>query len=69
MAEYKKGDVVMLKSGGPKMTVTGVEPNGDLSCVWFVGNKQSMQVFDPATVMAPPAARAPVAIQSLANRR
>lgn len=35
--ELKKGDVVQLKSGGPKMTVE--DPNtheGRVGCAWFV---------------------------------
>ncbi len=36
---FKKGDVVQLKSGGPKMTVTSYERNmhGDMMvwCQWF----------------------------------
>lgn len=40
--ELKAGDVVQLKSGGPKMTVTGVgDRYGTLtaSCTWFVDTK------------------------------
>jgi uncharacterized protein YodC (DUF2158 family) len=42
--EFKEGDLVRLKSGGPVMTVEELYDE-DLSCVWFekVGNKQVMQ--------------------------
>lgn len=33
--EIKKGDIVTLKSGGPEMTVNGVDYEGDWICVWF----------------------------------
>ena len=57
MSELKKGDEVMLKSGGPIMTIQnigsytmphGIE-NGAL-CVWFDGNKPMEKVFDVATL-------------------
>ena len=32
------GDVVQLKSGGPKMTVLGVNTSGDVRCGWFDKN-------------------------------
>jgi uncharacterized protein YodC (DUF2158 family) len=53
MSAIKKGDAVMLKSGGPIMTVqsigdyllsAGVE-HGAL-CVWFDENKPMEKVFD-----------------------
>jgi len=53
MAEsFKKGDVVVLKSGGPLMTIhnlgdypmAGVT-NGAL-CIWFDGAKRQEAVFD-----------------------
>jgi len=34
---FKVGDVVQLKSGGPKMTVTEELTDGKLRCVWFAG--------------------------------
>ena len=53
VAEFKKGSKVMLKSGGPIMTVQNI---GDYSisaglesgalCVWFDGNKPMEKVFD-----------------------
>jgi uncharacterized protein YodC (DUF2158 family) len=41
---YKEGDVVRLKSGGPKMVVDRVKYFSDDSasvyCVWFENNKK-----------------------------
>jgi uncharacterized protein YodC (DUF2158 family) len=51
--DYKVGDIVALKSGGPSMTVTDF---GDFSmsgvkqgvlCVWFDGSKKMEAVFPP----------------------
>lgn len=33
---YKPGDIVILKSGGPYMTVEAIPGDGKLRCVWFV---------------------------------
>jgi len=37
--DFKVGDVVVLKSGGPKMTIEKIEQsnsnNTDVKCVWF----------------------------------
>ncbi len=37
MTEYKIGDVVLLKSGGPLMTVTQAPEvvNSSVQCAWF----------------------------------
>jgi uncharacterized protein YodC (DUF2158 family) len=35
MKEFNAGDVVVLKSGGPKMTITGIDDKKYASCVWF----------------------------------
>lgn len=38
MFKLKIGDVVMLKSGGPRMTVNGFFPDrGDVRCTWAQG--------------------------------
>ncbi len=60
--EIKTGDLVWLKSGGPKMTVTNVgtpmgKRNVSAWCSWFEGKKSENGVFalesltkiDPAT--------------------
>ncbi|KJK14909.1 YodC family protein [Pseudomonas sp. 2(2015)] len=59
MADIAKGDVVTLKSGGPKMTVEntgnyaggfGIGPENGAKCVWFEGNKAAEKVFDVAVL-------------------
>ena len=35
MRNIKKGDIVWLKSGGPKMTVQQIEEENRCKCVWF----------------------------------
>jgi uncharacterized protein YodC (DUF2158 family) len=45
-AEIKAGDVVILKSGGPKMTVLSIKPAGpeqSAECAWF--GAQTEKVF------------------------
>jgi uncharacterized protein YodC (DUF2158 family) len=47
------GDIVQLKSGGPKMTIEDIgnysfDPNGpknQAKCVWFDGNANKDSVF------------------------
>lgn len=35
---FQIGDIVMLKSGGPDMTVIHIDrQGGDVWCTWFVG--------------------------------
>ena len=35
MSDFKKGDMVRLKSGGPIIMVKMINMHGDLFCVWF----------------------------------
>ncbi len=55
MGQWKAGDVVMLKSGGPKMTVGTVKADGRVLCEWF-DEKNSPQVgaFNADVLMSPP---------------
>jgi uncharacterized protein YodC (DUF2158 family) len=54
MAEqWKVGDVVRLKSGGPAMTVAGLGPysRAGILCTWFdEKNKKSEELFLPDTL-------------------
>ncbi len=51
MAEFKEGDVVMLKSGGPSMTINKYLEDDDLyECVWFVDNKATYRTFKATTI-------------------
>ena len=53
--EFKLGDTVQLKSGGPLMTVSNVTEEaymqyskGDVSCTWFEGNTVKQATFKSA---------------------
>lgn len=44
MAEFKIGDVVQLKSGGPTMTVSHRSGSGQYECSWFNQNGGSFEI-------------------------
>ena len=49
--KFKKGDVVMLKSGGPHMTVSRYTDNGRVVCIWFdESQKDNSKAFEEATL-------------------
>lgn len=58
MAEFKKGDVVVMRSGGPKMTVVdlgdysgyGPGPKDGVKCQWFDKTKRLEDVFDAESI-------------------
>ena len=57
MADLKIGDVVTLKSGGPKMTVSGLDDDGRggkvVHCSWFGGQNHDQlehSAFNPAAL-------------------
>jgi uncharacterized protein YodC (DUF2158 family) len=46
--EFKVGDIVQLKSGGPEMTITNPNAYGyKIECYWFAGKKQESANFPP----------------------
>lgn len=59
MSEFKAGDVVVLKSGGPDMTILDVgdyspmHSNNAAKCVWFDGKKKCEDVFDIVLLKTP----------------
>ena len=51
---FEKGDIVQLKSGGPKMTVTAIDSYGKhYYCQWFAGSKLEDGKFPPEALQAP----------------
>ena len=38
MEDFEIGQVVQLRSGGPKMTIHSLVSDGDVVCQWFEGN-------------------------------
>ena len=45
--QFKPGDTVLVKSGGPHMTIERWDENHEAwLCVWFVGPKQQRDYFD-----------------------
>lgn len=49
--DFKPGDLVRLKSGGPLMTYEGEHDWAGLLCVWFEGAKRQREGFEPQTLM------------------
>ena len=46
--DFKTGDTVNLKSGGPDMTVKGLSPDGEnVITQWFAGKKLEKGYFPP----------------------
>ena len=48
---FKAGDVVQLKSGGPKMTVRETDDDG-VFCQWFHNNRVQSAYFAPEQLNA-----------------
>ena len=55
MRPFKKGDVVWLKSGGPKMTIKSTSKLDICTCIWFqFGEIQSFEFeFELLTLSDP----------------
>jgi len=47
---FKPGDVVILKSGGPLMTIEGEKGKLGYPCRWFEGNDPKRGFFPPETI-------------------
>jgi uncharacterized protein YodC (DUF2158 family) len=48
--DFEVGQVVMLKSGGPEMTIETIDDYGSghsqAHCVWFEENKRQSAIFE-----------------------
>lgn len=58
-SEFKVGDIVMVKSGGPKMTITRLLTGYQdlvetVRTTWFAGNNNESSDFPPEALMFPP---------------
>lgn len=53
--DFKPGDILQLKSGGPTMTVTSAEGT-DVHCAWFLGGGNASGVTGPHYATFPAAA-------------
>lgn len=55
MAQFKPGDLIELKSGGPAMTVRSVHSSdGTITTQWFSGKKLEQGHFREESVKASP---------------
>lgn len=50
---FKIGELVELKSGSPKMTVTEITAQDKVRCSWFVGSKHNTAVFPSKSLQVP----------------
>jgi uncharacterized protein YodC (DUF2158 family) len=53
MQQFKIGDIVQLRSGGPNMTVEDIEPipgKNLIDCQWFAGGKLNHGRFPPESL-------------------
>jgi len=51
--EFKPGDIVQLKSGGPRMTVREVTLRGEVRTSWFAGSKHESALFPVEALTTP----------------
>ena len=47
---YKIGDLVQLKSGGPKMVISGGPFSGHYDCEWFAGSNNKSANYHGGTL-------------------
>ena len=49
--DFKKGDLVRLRSGGPVMTVHSADYSDTIQCTWFDAKQaRQLQSFDQETL-------------------
>ena len=50
MSDFRRGDTVVLKSGGPTMTVSAIE-GGKVICIRVDDEKSVEEAFEPAALI------------------
>lgn len=50
---FNPGDVVILKSGSQRMTVSRIDDDGDVHCIWSDGKKIETHYFHSAVLKKP----------------
>jgi uncharacterized protein YodC (DUF2158 family) len=50
MPQFKLGDTVRTKSGGPLMSVDGYTVNGEVICTYWINNSRKQENFVEATL-------------------
>jgi uncharacterized protein YodC (DUF2158 family) len=48
--QFEPGDIVQLKSGGPKMTISEIIDGDEAICQWFVQDKRCEETFETVTL-------------------
>ena len=48
-SKFTAGDLVVLKSGGPALTIREISSN-ECNCVWFIAGELKSAWFDDATI-------------------
>lgn len=49
--QFNIGDVVVLKSGGPSMTIENLDRDSELVyCAWFDGKEKKVNSFPPGAL-------------------
>ena len=51
MSDFRRGDTVVLKSGGPTMTVSAAVEGGKVICIRFDDEKSVEELFEPTALV------------------
>lgn len=52
-SQFKKGEIVILKSGGPEMTIESIDEDNKFVCVWIDKNQAYRFAFEATVLMYP----------------
>ena len=56
--KFKRGQIVVLKSGGPRMTVDSIDSLENIWATWFSGSKHNRAAFKEDSLLTEEEARA-----------